>query len=215
MGTDGSVRSVSELRALYRDPGKSSLEKEVDHLDAHCRDFLAHTPFAVLATTDGDGRVDASPKGGPPGFVAVLDDHHLALPDMAGNNRLDSLRNIVACPAVSLLCLVPGVGETLRVVGAATVSTTPGVLGRCRVDDLVPNVAVVVEVETAYIHCAKAIRRSGLWERERWPDLSDMASPACMLRDHMAVPGTTAHVQKALDESYTTSTWAMGGRPAG
>lgn len=215
MGNDGSVSSVAGLRTIYRQPGQASLDKEVDHLDAHCRDFLAHTPFAVLASSNGRGRVDASPKGGPPGFLAVLDEHHLAVPDMAGNNRLDSLQNIVACPAVSLLCMVPGVGETLRVVGTATVSTTAGILERCRIDTLVPNVAVVVQVKTAYIHCAKALRRSGLWQPDLWPDTSGMASTACMMRDHMALPDTTEQMQEFLDEAYEQTTWAMGGRPAG
>jgi uncharacterized protein len=213
MGNETDLRSVTELRTLYRQPGKASLDKEVDHLDGHCRDYLAHAPFAVLATTDGAGRVDTSPKGGPPGFITVLDDHRLAIPDMAGNNRLDSFQNIVSCPAVSVLCMVPGVGETLRVVGTATVSTTADVLARCRVDAMAPNVAVVVEVTTAYIHCAKALRRSGLWEPERWPSLADMASPACMLRDHMALPDTTQEMQHFLDEAYERTTWAMGGQP--
>jgi PPOX class probable FMN-dependent enzyme len=201
----------AELRTLYRRPGQGSLDKEVGHLDAHCRDFIAHAPFAVLATTDGDGRVDTSPKGGPPGFVSVLDDAHLAIPDMAGNNRLDSLGNIVRCGAVSVLFMVPQVGETLRVVGMGSLSTAPEVLGRCQVERMVPNVAIVVQVTTAYIHCAKALRRSGLWEPERWPDVTDMASPACMLRDHMRLERTADEMQQYLDEAYVRTTWAMGG----
>ena len=132
----GSVALVDEgnvlsddaaLRRVYRPPAQLNLDKEVGYLDQHCRDFIAHSPFAVLGTTDGSGRVDTSPKGGPPGFASVLDDRRLAIPDMNGNNRIDSLRNIVRCPGVSLLFLIPGVGETLRVVGRATVSTEPSV----------------------------------------------------------------------------------------
>ena len=211
MDAEHGPRSEAELRTIYREPGQASLDKEVDHLDDHCRDFIAHAPFVVLATTDGAGRVDTSPKGGPPGFVAVLDDVTLGIPDMSGNNRLDSLTNIVTCDAVSLLFMVPRVGETLRVVGSATLSATPGVLSRCPVEGMSPNVAIVVHVTTAYIHCAKALRRSGLWEPERWPDTADMASPACMMRDHMKLERTTDEMQEFLDEAYATTTWAMGG----
>ena len=202
------------LRQVYRPPGQISLDKEIGFLDRHCRDFIAHAPIAILGSTDGSGRVDTSPKGGPPGFVAVLDDHRLAIPDMNGNRRLDSLRNIVQSPGVSLLFLVPGIGETLRVVGRASVSTDPEVLEQCGFDSLVPNVAIVVEVETAFIHCAKALRRSGLWEPQRWPDTSDMATPACMLRDHSEMEVSVPQVQEILDQSYAVGTWAMGPRSA-
>src|SRR5437867_4508644 len=111
-------------------------------------------------------RADASPKGGPAGFVAALDDHHLAIPDMAGNNRLDSMRNIVEGGAVALLFMVPGVDETMRVNGRAVICTEPSVLERCPIGDLRANVAVVVEVRTAFIHCAKALRRAALWHPE-------------------------------------------------
>src|SRR4029077_19537845 len=133
------------LREIYRLPKQRSLDKEVDHLDPHCRDFIRHAPFVGLATSAADGRIDVSPKGGPAGFVVVLDDHHLAIPDMAGNNRLDSMRNIVEGGVVALLFLIPGVDETLRVNGRAGISVDPDVLGRCPVGELRPNVAVVVE----------------------------------------------------------------------
>jgi uncharacterized protein len=201
------------LRRIYRPPAPASLDKEIHHLDGHCRDFIAHSPFAVLGTADGAGRVDTSPKGGPPGFVTVLDELHLAIPDMNGNNRLDSLRNVVRSPGVSLLFLVPGIGETLRVVGLASVSTDPEVLARCTLGDLRPNVALVVEVTTAYLHCAKALRRSGLWDPQRWPDTGDMATPACMFRDHMRLPESPDEVQEFLDRAYEEGTWSMG--PAG
>lgn len=190
-----------------------NIDKEVHHLDGHCRDYIAHSPFAVLGTTDGTGRVDTSPKGGPPGFATVLDDHHLAIPDMAGNHRIDSLRNIVRSPGVSLLFMIPGVGETMRVVGNASVSTGPELLERCRIGTLAPpNVVVVVEVTTAFIHCANSLRRSGLWAPDRWPDTSDMASPARIFRDHMrlAESTTTEEMQESLDGAYAEMTWAMG-----
>lgn len=208
-----TIDSEERLRTVYRPPAQRSLDKEVDHLDGHCRDFIAHSPFLVLASGGAD-RVDASPKGGPPGFVAVLDDHRLAVPDMAGNNRLDSMRNIVRAGAVSLLFFVPGVDETMRVVGRASITTDGEVLDRCVVGDLRPRVALVVTVETAFIHCAKALRRSELWHPDQWPSTTDMASAACMLRDHIGLDGTVEDSARLLEESYARTTWAMGGQPA-
>jgi len=205
------IGSLEELREHYRNPAQRSLDKEVDHLDVHCRDFIAHAPFAVLATVNGDGRVDTSPKGGPPGFVAVLDDHTLVVPDMSGNNRLDSMGNIVMAGGASLLFLVPGTDETLRVVGRASLSINSDVLDACPIDGMRPNVAIVVDVQTAYIHCAKALRRSSLWDTERWPDTSTMSTPACMLRDHVGLEATVAQTEAALEASYQATTWAMGG----
>lgn len=208
---DLTLRSVEDLRDVYRQPAQRSLDKEIDHLDGHCRDFLAHTPFVVVATANAEGLVDASPKGGPPGFVAVLDDHHLAIPDMSGNNRLDSMRNIVDRGDVALLCMVPSTDETLRVNGRATITKDPAVLDRCPIGELRPNVAIVVEVRTAFIHCAKALRRAALWQPESWPDTSDMATPACMLKDHIGLDGTVEDSQRALDASYNATTWKVGG----
>lgn len=211
MSADAAVRSVEELRGIYSPPKQRSLDKEVDHLDAHCRDFIAHAPFVVLATATADATVDASPKGGPAGFVAVLDDHRLAIPDMSGNNRLDSMHNILDGGNVALLFMVPGTDETMRVNGRATISTHPDVLDRCPIGDLRPNVAIVVDVRTAFIHCAKALRRSSLWQPDEWPDTSDMATPACMLRDHIGMEGTVEDSQRVLDASYAATTWKVGG----
>jgi uncharacterized protein len=212
MGADShALTSVDELRSVYRPPAARSLDKEVDHLDGHCRDFIAHAPFVVMASASGEGAVDVSPKGGPPGFVAVLDDHRLAIPDMSGNNRLDSMRNIVGGGAVALLFMVPGTDETLRVNGAASITTDPVVLEHCPVGGLRPHVAIVVEVRTAFIHCAKALRRAGLWQPGEWPDTSDMATPACMLRDHIGLDASVDEAQRALDEGYAATTWAVGG----
>ena len=209
-----SIESVAGLRAVYREPTATSLAKEVDHLDRHCRDFLAHAPFVVLATATADAeRLDVSPKGGPAGFVQVLDDHRLAIPDMSGNNRLDSLRNIVEGGSVALLAMVPGVEETMRVNGTAEVSTDPAILDACPIAGKRPNVRVVVTVRTAFIHCAKALKRSGLWQPEQWPATDDMATPACMLHDHIDNGMTVEQQQARLDASYAATTWEVGGQP--
>lgn len=214
MTTKVVVESVAGLRDIYAEPRRPSLDKEVDHLDGHCRDFIAHAPFLTLASATADGsRLDVSPKGGPAGFVRVLDDHRLAIPDMAGNNRLDSLRNIVEGGRVALLFMVPGTEETMRVNGTATVSTDPDVLDASPIAGRRPNACIVVEVETAFIHCAKALKRSSLWDPDRWPDTSDMATPACMLRDHIGLEMTVEQSQARLDEGYAATTWEVGGRP--
>jgi uncharacterized protein len=205
------IDSESRLREIYRAPSQTSLDKEVDHLDAHCRAFIAHAPIMVLASADVGGHVDISPKGGPPGFVAVLDNRRLAVPDMSGNNRLDSIRNIVSGGRVALLFLIPGVDETLRVNGSASVSIDPDILAACPINGMPANVAVVVSVESAFIHCAKALRRGAIWSPERWPDVSDLESPACMLKDHIGLEGTVEDSQRRLDESYAKTTWKMAG----
>ncbi len=205
-----TLESVAALRDLYRPPAQRSLDKEIDHLDGHCCDFIGHAPFAILATTDGAGGVDVSPKGGPPGFVAVIDEHRLAVPDMAGNNRLDSMTNIVRDGAASVLFLIPGVDETLRVVGRASICTDEDVLAQCAVREMPARVAITLTVSSAFIRCAKALRRAAIWDPGSWPDTSTMATPACMLKDHIGLPGTEADSQRALDESYAATTWSMG-----
>jgi uncharacterized protein len=211
MSNEHMLASIDDLRSVYRPPAQRSLDKEIDHLDGHCRDFIGHAPFLVLASANADRAVEVSPKGGPAGFVAVLDDHQLAVPDMAGNNRLDSMRNIIDGGAVALLFMVPGTDETLRVNGRATITTDPAILDCCAIGELIPNVATVVEVRTAFIHCAKALRRSALWHPDQWPDSTDMATPACMLKDHIGLEGSVEDSQTALDASYAATTWKVGG----
>jgi len=212
---DGGVTTIDSLdglRDVYREPSQTSLDKEVDHLDRHCRDFIAHAPFVVVATSTADGsRLDVSPKGGPAGFVHVVDDHHLAIPDMSGNNRLDSIRNVVEGGTIALLFMVPGIGETMRVNGTAVVTTDPAILDAAVIAGKRPNVCILVTVRTAFIHCAKALKRSHLWEPDEWPDTSDMATPACMLRDHIGLDMTVEQSQERLEASYRATTWEVGG----
>ena len=189
--------SQDELRSQFRGTSKTVRDKQLDHLDGHCRDFIAHAPFVVISTADAAGRCDASPRGGPPGFVRVLDDGRLSLPDLSGNNRLDSFGNIVENPWIGMLFMVPGVGETLRVNGRATVERSD--------DD--GTVAVVVEVTEAFLHCAKAFRRSGLWDPSSWPDTADMARPARMLRDQVAPELDVDAIEGYLEQDYAETLW--------
>lgn len=157
------IRDLESLKALYGQPSEGSLSKEVDHIHPHYRAFIEAAPFVVLATF-GPGGLDASPRGDPAGFVAVEDVNTLLLPDRRGNNRIDSLANIVADPRIALLFLIPGVGETLRVNGRADISVGPALLERFAVDGKPPRSVLVIHVETVYFQCSRAIVRSGLWE---------------------------------------------------
>ncbi|OUM04002.1 pyridoxamine 5'-phosphate oxidase family protein [Variovorax sp. JS1663] len=157
-----TIDTLAQLEALYGRPGEASLRKVTDHLHPHYQALIAASPFAVLATCSGDG-LDTSPRGDPPGFVAVQDERTLLLPERRGNHRIDSLRNIVADPRVALLFLIPGVGETLRVKGRARLTVAPELLARFCVDGKPPQCVLVIQVESAYFQCARAIQRSKLW----------------------------------------------------
>jgi uncharacterized protein len=176
-----TINSVEQLEGLYGVPKGTSLAKEIPQLNPHYRAFVEASPFVLLATS-GPGGLDCSPKGDGPGFVKILDDNTLALPDRPGNNRLDGLRNIVADPRVALLFLVPGVGETLRVNGRAVISDDPELLAQFAINGKLPRTVTVVTIEAAYIHCPKAFIRSHLWdpahqiERSRLPTLGEMAA---------------------------------------
>ena len=157
------IADLAALGALYGVPGITSLAKEVDHVHPHYRAIIEHAPFAVLATI-GPGGLDASPRGDPPGFVVVEDEKTLLMPDRRGNNRIDSLRNIVADPRVALLFMIPGIGETLRVNGRASLRTDPALLARFAMDGKAPACVVRIAVETVFFQCARAIKRALLWD---------------------------------------------------
>lgn len=157
------VTEPAALQALYGAPGEASLKKEVDHVHPHYRAFIEAAPFAMLATCGPDG-LDASPRGAPAGFVVVEDEKTLLLPDRRGNNRMDSLLNVLADPRVALLFLVPGVGETLRVNGTARISVDPALLERFAMDGKLPRSVLIIDVQTVYFQCSRALLRSRLWD---------------------------------------------------
>jgi len=197
------IESIARLRDLYREPATISTEKEVDFLDENCREFLQVSPFVAVATADGEGNCDVSPRGGPVGFVKTLDDHHLGIPDASGNRRLDSMQNILLNPHVGLMFIVPGLEETLRVNGRAWITADPEVLSLWSGDARPPVSVIVVEMQTAFIHCAKAFKRSHFWHPERWPDRSSMRPVAAMIAGHTkGTVGDEAAVQEILDTSY-------------
>jgi len=161
--TQHRVTSVEQLEALYGEPFGPSLVKEIDHVNAHYRAFIEAAPFCTLATS-GPGGLDCTPRGDPPGFVRVLDEKTLLIPDRPGNNRLDSLRNLIVDPRISLLFLIPGCGETIRVNGRAVISVDPSLRESLAVAGKMPRSVVVVTVERVYFQCTKAIVRSRLWD---------------------------------------------------
>ena len=184
------VTSREELRALFGAASERAVRKDRGRLDAHTRAFIARSPFVLIATAGTAGRCDVSPKGDAPGFVMVLDDTHLAIPDRVGNNRIDGLTNIVENPHLGLIFLIPGREDTLRVNGRACIVRDEEILSRLEVQGKRPKVAIGVEIEECFLHCAKAFKRSGLWDRERWPDVASLPSMAKILWEQIDLQAT-------------------------
>jgi PPOX class probable FMN-dependent enzyme len=177
----------ADVLAGYRAPNRVPRDKVIDHVDRHCRAFIELSPFATLATADPDGWPDVSPRGGDPGFVKVLDEHRLALPDRQGNNRVDGLRNVVANPRVAVMFLVPGIDETLRVFGTATLHGPEAMDVDLTEFGRPPRSVLVLEVSRAYFQCAKSVMRSGLWSPERRVPRDAFAPMSEVFRDHCAL----------------------------
>lgn len=187
------ITSIAELRTLYTSPRERSVKKELPQLDVHCTRFIALSPMVVVASA-GDGVcLDASPRGGEPGFVKVQGSNTLLIPDSPGNNRLDTLENIIQTGQVGLLFLLPGVDETLRVNGRATLSTLDTDLALCTDAKRRPKLVIRVTVEAVYLHCAKALMRSALWNPSRHVDRSVMPSMGEMLKQQIGgdIPAET------------------------
>lgn len=211
---DNVVASETELRDLYRMPADSTRQKVLGSIDQHARTFIDASPFVLVGTSSPDGTADVSPKGGPPGFVVVLDDQRVAIPDLSGNNLLDSITNIVNGSGIGLLFLVPGVDETLRVNGLACLTTDPAVLDACSVKDRRPKAAIGVTVIQQYMHCAKAFRRSELWSEQTWPDRATLPTLGCILRDQIPAISefTSATIDQDLERGYAKTLWEPGGK---
>ncbi|MEM7742401.1 MAG: pyridoxamine 5'-phosphate oxidase family protein [Pseudomonadota bacterium] len=179
-----AVKSVNELRALYPQVNIRAKHKVIDHIDEHCRDFIASSPFFLLATTNGQD-VDVSPKGDPAGSVVIEEGAKaILIADRPGNNRLDGLENILKNPWVGTIFLIPGVHETLRINGPATIHAEPEILDQCLVNGRRPLTVTRVETEEVYLHCAKALIRSKLWDPGTWPGARPVPTMGEMIRDH-------------------------------
>jgi PPOX class probable FMN-dependent enzyme len=184
IATRHTVETLDELLALYDEPNHRALNKVTHAFDAHCRAFIAASPFMLLATYGPTRGTDCSPRGDKPGWVEVADDQTLHIPDRRGNNRLDSLRNIVEFGRVGLLFMVPGVTETLRVNGNAHLSTDPELLARFEVDGKTPRTVIVVKLVETYMQCARALVRSDLWNPDKQVKRDQLASMGQILEAH-------------------------------
>lgn len=203
------IASHEELRRTYKtpEPTGGAIRKELKRLDGHCKSFIARSPFVLIGSSDGNGNADVTPKGDKPGFAAVIDDSTIAIPDRPGNNRLDTLENIIANPAVGLLFLIPGMNETLRVNGEAKITVDAAMCGRFAVEGRPALSVVVVTVKAAYMHCAKAFMRSDLWKPGSWPDRSKLPTLGAILRDQLALDETVEQTDRWLDDGYRETMW--------
>jgi PPOX class probable FMN-dependent enzyme len=179
---DHLITSMEQLRTLYGDKSKGAVLKEIDRLNSGYRKLIEAAPFAIVATAGPEG-LDCSPKGDAPGFVRILDDTTLALPDRPGNNRIDGFTNILRDSRIALLFLIPGVGETLRVNGRASITVDPGLMQSFAVDGRLPRCVLVVHIESVYFHCSKAIVRSKLWDERTKVDRASLPSTGTLVAE--------------------------------
>ena len=187
----GAFTHPDQLRDFYDAPMEVAIRKDIGHIDDLCRRLIAAAPILFVATFASDGRSDVSPRGGPPGFVTVLDDEHIAIPDATGNRRLDTLENVVESGRVALIFLIPGRDTTLRANGRAVVSAAPDLLERLTPVGKPPKTAIVVEAEEVYTHCPKAFVRSKLWNPDTWPDPATLPTSAEVTLAHQRNPELT------------------------
>jgi len=197
------ITTHQRLRQLSKQPSQRAVNKIIDHIDEICRRFIAACPFVMVASRGADGRIDLSPKGDPPGFVAVLDDKTLAIPDRPGNHRLDTFGNLIAHPERGLFFLIPGNGDTLRVSGKGRVVRDSSLQARFAVDGKTPDLVLVVTVEDAFMHCPKCVTRSRLWIPEQWPDRSNVPTLAEAVVAHAKPVETIAEVRTIIDDHNT------------
>ncbi len=201
-----TIESTAALRELLGTPSERAVRKDVGRLDAYCRAFIARSPFALLGSADAQGRCDVSPKGDVPGFALVLDERTLVIPERPGNRRGDTLGNVVMNPEIGILFIVPGTEHTLRVNGRARLARDPWLLERLQVQGKTPLLAIVVEVRESYFHCAKAFRRSRLWQPERYAGPDELATLGCVLHDQLNVNDITgAQLDQQLEAGYRTT----------
>lgn len=200
--------SAEELQTYIGTPMELAVRKAIPHLDRHCRAFIARSPFLSIGTAAVDGRADVSPRGDAPGFVQVLDDNTLFIPDRPGNNRLDTMLNIIENPHVGLLFMVPGFEDLLRVNGRAQIVRDEELLDHATVKGKTPKVGIRVHVDEAYLHCAKAVKRSRLWHEESRQDRSALPSLGkIILEQTSATPPSAAvigQVDELIEENYRT-----------
>jgi hypothetical protein len=199
------VSDEAGLRGLYKPPMELAVLKQLDRLDAHCRNFLAHSPFAVIGSTRPGRGTDVSPRGDAPGFARVLDDNTIVIPDRPGNNRLDTLSNIVTDAEVGLLFFIPGIDETLRVNGPARLSRDPEFLAAAAAQGREPRLVIVVTVREAFLHCGKALKRSRLWHEDYRVDKKSFPTLGRMIVEQTKPKDVTVEqAETFIAENYVT-----------
>ena len=196
------ITTEEQLREILGYPSQMAANKAVDTLDEHCRAFIASSPFMLIASSDAAGNMDISPKGDPAGFVKVLDEKTLAIPDRPGNRRGDTFRNILQNPNVGLFFFIPGKQETFRVSGKAMIVRDQWLREQMPMRSKTPDFAIVVTIEEAFMHCAKCVIRSGIWQQEQWPELSGLSSLAQVMVDHTKLPDSVEKLQTLIDDGY-------------
>ncbi|WP_040952064.1 MSMEG_1061 family FMN-dependent PPOX-type flavoprotein [Gorillibacterium massiliense] len=197
------IDSPEELRSMFNDPSPLVENKVISCMDNHCREFIAKSPIVFIATSDSSGNCDVSPRGDAPGFVLVLDENHLVVPERPGNRRFDSLGNIIQNPKIGLIFIIPGLEETLRLNGKARVIKDKKILQRLEAYGKVPMIGIGVEVEEGFIQCAKAFKRSNLWDYRSWPDKDDLPKPSAIIAEHTKkLKLSEAEVASSMKESY-------------
>ena len=205
MAFENIIRTEAELRALYGLPGKLPAAAKADALDDLCIDFIRRSSLVFLGSSDAAGRQDVSPRGDKAGFVQVLDRKTLAIPDRPGNNKLETMTNILENSQVALLFLIPGHDETLRLYGKATVSANPSLLSQAEVQGKLPRTVILVSVEQVYPHCGKALKRSQIWNQSEYLQRLEIPSLAAIALKMAASPGANAsEVDAQIQESYRT-----------
>jgi PPOX class probable FMN-dependent enzyme len=198
------VEDIREIREIYGEPHERAVKKQLPKLEKHSRAFIAMSPFIVMATCDAEGRCDASPKGDAPGFVEVIDDTTLLIPDRLGNNRVDTISNLLKSPGIGLIFFVPGIRETLRVNGRAQITTDPTLLAATAVNGKVPRSGILVSAEEVYFHCGKALIRSDLWNPAKHVAQKDFPSLGIVIADQIGQTVTADEAERTTEESYRT-----------
>lgn len=196
------ISDVSTLHEHYGDPVKLAVDCELDRLDEHHRRFIRHSPFMCLAASGADGQPSVSPKGDAPGFVEVIDEQTLLIPDRVGNNKVETLENVLENPKVACIFFVPGISETLRIWGEAEIARDPKLLQRGKVRDRLPEAAVVIRVTKAYFHCGKSLIRSRLWDSKGKASPPDFPPFGQVIKDQAQVAESAEELQAGMDELY-------------
>ena len=198
------IEDIGEIREIYGHPMERTIKKQLPKLEKHSRAFIAMSPFIVMATCDAEGRCDASPKGDAPGFVRVIDDETLLIPDRLGNNRVDSIGNILQHPRIGLIFFVPGIRETLRVNGRAQITTDPELLASTVVNEKMPRSGILVTADEVYFHCGKALIRSDLWNPEKHVARKDFPSLGIVIAEQIGQKVEPKEAERMTEESYRT-----------